>query len=340
MSVTIQLRRGTASEWSTANPVLAVGEIGVVTDDLSYKIGDGSTAWNGLSARELTGVFTGLTLDSYSAVTEPSAPSAGDLLLYGKDVAGRQMLKQKGPSGLDTQLQEAIYSNGIEYILPASSTAFSTNGSAAFTAVGTVSHPALAAGSLRASTRRAIVTSAASANSASELRVAATRAWRGDAAGLGGFFAYFRFGCSSAVAGQRLFVGLMSVTTAISTSQDPAALTNVVGIGNAAADANLQILHNDGSGTCTKVDLGASFPVPSSSNNAIYELTLFAKANDTEIGWRVVRLDTGDATSGTITTSDIPTSTTFLAPHLYVNNNAVASAVILDFYRYYLSSDY
>ncbi len=340
MSVTIQLRRGTAAEWALANPVLADGEPGVNTDDLSYKIGDGVTPWNSLSARELTGVFEGATFDSYDASTEPSAPSAGNLIIYGKTVAGRQMLKQKGPSGLDTQLQESIYSNGIECILPNATTAFSNIGTATFTAVGTVSHPALAAGSLRASTRRAIVTSAATANSASELRVAATRCWRGDASGLGGFFAVFRFGCSSAVAGQRVFVGLMSVTTAISTSQDVPALTNAIGVGNGAADANLQILHNDGSGTCTKVDLGASFPVPSSSNNAIYELTLFAKANDTEIGWRVVRLDTGDVASGTITTSDIPTGGTFLAPHLYVNNNGVASAVILDFYRYYLSSDY
>lgn len=340
MSVTIQLRRGTASAWSTANPVLAVGEIGLVTDDLSYKIGDGTTAWNSLAARELTGLFsTAIGLGAYGYGTEPGTPASGQGYLYAKDVAARIMPKWKGPSGLDTQLQEAIYGNGIESIVPASSTSFSASGTATFTAVGTVSHPALASGSLRASTRRAIVTSAATANSASELRVPATRCWRGDSAGLGGFFAVFRFGCSSAVAGQRLFVGLASVTTAISTSQDPAALTNVIGVGNASGDTNLQILTNDGSGSATKTDLGASFPVPDSTNNAIYELTLFAKANDTSVGWRVVRLDTGSATAGTIS-ADMPASTTFLAPHYYANNNGVASAVILDFYRYYLSSDY
>lgn len=292
-----------------------------------------------IQLRRGTGLFTGATLESYTASAEPSAPSAGRLIIYGKNVAGRQMLKQKGPSGLDTQLQEALYSNGIECILPASSTTFTTIGTAAFTAVGTVSHPTLAAGSLRASTRRALVTSAGTANSASELRVAATRCWRGDAPGQGGFFAVFRFGCSSAVSGQRLFVGLTGSTGAISTTQDPVALTSCIGIGNAAGDATLQILTNDASGTCTKTDLGASFPVPSSVNNAIYELTLFAKSNDAEIGWRVVRLDTGDVAAGTIT-ADLPPSTTFLAPHIYANNNGVAAAVILDFYRYYLSTDF
>ena len=64
-------------------------------------------------------------------------------------------------------------------------------------------------------------------------------------------------------------------------------------------------------------------------------VTFFAAPNAASIGWRVARLDRGDVASGTITT-DLPPTTTFLAPHIYVNNNAVAAAVILDFYRYYL----
>jgi hypothetical protein len=44
----IQIRRGTASGWSTANPVLTSGEPGFVTDLNRLKIGDGTTAWNNL----------------------------------------------------------------------------------------------------------------------------------------------------------------------------------------------------------------------------------------------------------------------------------------------------
>jgi len=44
-----KLRNGTAAEWTTANPVLLGGEIGVETDTRRYKIGDGATAWAGLS---------------------------------------------------------------------------------------------------------------------------------------------------------------------------------------------------------------------------------------------------------------------------------------------------
>ncbi|WP_062298187.1 SGNH/GDSL hydrolase family protein [Demequina maris] len=42
---TIKLRRGTWSQWQTANPVLAAGEPGYETDTGRYRIGDGSTTF-------------------------------------------------------------------------------------------------------------------------------------------------------------------------------------------------------------------------------------------------------------------------------------------------------
>lgn len=42
-------RRDTAANWSTTNPILAEGEIGIITDGAKgYKIGDGVTRWNAL----------------------------------------------------------------------------------------------------------------------------------------------------------------------------------------------------------------------------------------------------------------------------------------------------
>jgi hypothetical protein len=48
MAVQIKLRRGTQSQWSSANPILEDGEIVVETDTRQVKIGDGSTAYNSL----------------------------------------------------------------------------------------------------------------------------------------------------------------------------------------------------------------------------------------------------------------------------------------------------
>ena len=46
---TIKLRRGTASEWTTNNPILAAGEMGIETDTRKFKFGDGTTPWNTLA---------------------------------------------------------------------------------------------------------------------------------------------------------------------------------------------------------------------------------------------------------------------------------------------------
>ncbi len=45
----MQQRRGTAAQWTAANPVLAAGEIGFETDTNKFKMGNGSSAWTALT---------------------------------------------------------------------------------------------------------------------------------------------------------------------------------------------------------------------------------------------------------------------------------------------------
>jgi hypothetical protein len=45
----IQLRRDTAANWTTTNPVLAAGETGYETDTGKFKVGDGTTTWTSLA---------------------------------------------------------------------------------------------------------------------------------------------------------------------------------------------------------------------------------------------------------------------------------------------------
>jgi len=46
MAIRIQLRRDTATNWTSANPILAQGEVGVEIDvQDKVKIGDGVTDW-------------------------------------------------------------------------------------------------------------------------------------------------------------------------------------------------------------------------------------------------------------------------------------------------------
>lgn len=56
---TIKLRRDTAANWTSNNPVLATGEPGLETDTKKLKFGDGSTAWNSLNYATNGGTASG-----------------------------------------------------------------------------------------------------------------------------------------------------------------------------------------------------------------------------------------------------------------------------------------
>jgi hypothetical protein len=45
MATRMQQRRGTASQWTSSNPVLNIGEIGFESDNNKFKIGDGTNHW-------------------------------------------------------------------------------------------------------------------------------------------------------------------------------------------------------------------------------------------------------------------------------------------------------
>jgi hypothetical protein len=48
MATQIQLRRDTAANWTSINPVLLTGELGYETDTNKFKVGDGTSAWSAI----------------------------------------------------------------------------------------------------------------------------------------------------------------------------------------------------------------------------------------------------------------------------------------------------
>lgn len=68
----IDLRRDTAANWTSVNPVLALGEPGFETDNKKLKIGDGTTAWTALT------YVSGAAKIAVGTVA-PSSPATNDL---------------------------------------------------------------------------------------------------------------------------------------------------------------------------------------------------------------------------------------------------------------------
>ena len=88
MAVRIQLRRDTAANWVSADPVLRAGEIGIETDTLKFKIGTGATWTATPNYANVTPSGLSNSLGSYilaSSQGNPGGPaeldSNGDLVI-------------------------------------------------------------------------------------------------------------------------------------------------------------------------------------------------------------------------------------------------------------------
>ena len=112
MAIQIQLRRDTASNWSSANPILAQGEVGLVIDSEPYvgKIGDGTTSWNSLpfsigASQSPGGSDTNIQINEGGSFGGSSSiTTSGDysrLLLGGSSDDGISSLQVLGQTSLD-----------------------------------------------------------------------------------------------------------------------------------------------------------------------------------------------------------------------------------------------
>jgi len=100
MASVIKIRRDTASNWATNNPVLASGEQGYETDTGKIKIGNNTTAWNSLSYQVGTivpenAIFTDTIYDDTNVVkttdigTVTSAMLEETYLTTHQDISGK-----------------------------------------------------------------------------------------------------------------------------------------------------------------------------------------------------------------------------------------------------------
>jgi hypothetical protein len=95
VAVRIQMRRGSTSDWNTADPILNEGEIGYNTTLGQIKIGDGSTAWSSLDYMVTDAELT-TSLGNYIELTEKGAVSGVAELDENKNVLTRESVIFEG----------------------------------------------------------------------------------------------------------------------------------------------------------------------------------------------------------------------------------------------------
>jgi len=267
---------------------------------------------------------------------EPTPPAQGYGLVYTKTVSGKTMLKVVGNTGLDSPLQNALFQNNTVLFTPGAAAGVWQGTVGANFGTPTIALPTTTnlATMLRRSLFPTVVTTA---NQQVGTRSEAMF-YRGAATGSGGFFFCCRFMLSTWTAGNRLFVGMVVGTTAVTTVQ-PSSNVNMCGFGVDAAETAITFMHNDATaGTATK---DTAFTQPALATNQGYVAYIFCKPNDNTVYYRLDDLNLGTTLVNSSTSTDLPVNTTALTAFCLMGNaaNTGAAAAVIGINRIYIETD-
>lgn len=150
-------------------------------------------------------------------------------------------------------------------------------------------------------------------------------------ANVGGGYFHFRFAYENALSTGKLAVGLVSTTAAVGMGSgvQPSAQVSCIMLGADEGDTNLHFMHNDGSGTCTKVDIGVAKTALSSCLLDLY--ILLDRNGNAKISLH--NLENGNKYSADIT-ADLPADNTLMYPKAFTGNGATATAVTMRIYGF------
>lgn len=297
-----------------------------VVNSLSMVIGN-STMWSTVNT-------AALTLPITQGSNNIASPAANCLSYFAKYKSGRIMPVTIGSSGWDTPLQAHFIHNSVYQMLAVG------GGSAVPIAIRMVSANTVAfttrtqssANTFMSQSRYGHTTGGTAGTLISWRNNVVPPFWRGNAAGLGGFYAVARWGLASKAANGTAFIGFTSSNAAFTVANSTvgvllSAQTNYIGFGWNTGSANVCALSANSTAANT-IDL-AGFDCTTGNTNW-YESVIFAAPNGANVYYQLTNLTTGALVTGQYNQTNLPTTTTFLTWHFWASNANTAAAQIMD----------
>lgn len=271
------------------------------------------------------------------ATAVPTGGAAGQVLAKnsGTDYDTEWVDQSGGGTGVSTDTR-------VAWLTPVGGGSSSVDrlGIALLTAVGAVAAESVPdATSMFSSSRRVRYQAAASTTAvAGWVSSANFPYFRGASAGVGGFKIVQRFalGVGQTTGVGRTFVGLRGTNSA-PTNATPSSYANIIGVGCDSADTQLYIMHNDGSGTATKIATG--FTRPTTDNTNLYTVIVECDPNASTVDVTVRDENAGVDFSATLST-DLPSGTTGLFAQGWQSAGGTSTAVTIVFRGMYVETPY
>lgn len=257
-----------------------------------------------------------------------SAPSSGKVKLFPYTEAGIARPAFRRSSGPIRRLQTLLADFNTVFWLPVYGGTLTTGNGIAFATTGTVAAGARSTSTLAQRLQRIEFSATASATAVAGFR-AGTGSWGWDMGMSDGWTQFLRWSVLTGVIATQRLCGGMS-TTASHTDVEPSTLTNCAFFAADSADANLQFMHNDASGTCTKIDTGIA--VPTTDRSAVYDSIIHCDPNGTKLQFKITNLVTGTSYEGETGTTNLPAAGAVMAPYAYSSVGGVSNVTGISFH--------
>lgn len=267
--------------------------------------------------------------------TVPTAPT-DFLQLFAQKRAGRSVLRVVGESGIDTSLQPALFGNTIRLMTPSTGTSQSLLGlsmTALNSGTGSAqSTPAVQTTNDLTWIQRILFGTGTTATGASGIRTATVLFGRGNAAGRGGWFQYFRFGVETHASDLRLILGMTSNTSAL--AAEPSTYSHMQGLIKDSTDTNWHFCTNGSDSTGTKVDTGVAV-----TEGAVLDFFSFCPPNGSSISFALINSMTGAILASHTATTDLPGATNLMVARIGIQSQTGTTAKALSVNRMYIETD-
>lgn len=309
---------------TTTNSILPIGW------DRIARTGDTMTGNFSLSGSNIGLIMSGIT-------NEPSSTTVGTSMIYTRSIAGLEVLKTQNSSGIASPVQNAFWQNNISFWNSTNVLTGLWHGTQGIGA-GVFSQGLPTNTSTYTTVKRGLyATSATTTNQQVGQRNTDAMFFRGNVANRGGFFFFCRFGTDAWTAGDRLFVGLTTGSTAIVTV-NPSTLLNLCGFGIDAGDTAITFMHNGASATTKDAIAGQ----PTLSANTGYDAYIYMAPNSNTIGYRLDNINAGTTIINTTISTNIPVANVMMNAVALMSNgaNTTATAANIGINRIYIETVY
>lgn len=266
----------------------------------------------------------------------PTTPPAGLTKIFTDGMATRRIVGSIDSSGFHFDFQPALFNSSIYMWLPGTGTTLAINWGTSFTArnngtAAAQATPAMSATNAMTSMNRATFGTGSTATGASGIQSTSTTAFRGNAANLGGFFFFSRFGLETISGTYRSFVGLSENNATM--NANASTWNHTTGIGNEAGDTTWHITIRSAT-VATRINTTITITA-----GQILDFYMYQPPNGSIIFYEVRNAVTNAVLYNGQESANLPTNTVFMYTQSHIQSVSGTTAKLLALNRIYLETN-